>query len=183
MADIIDLIQQDHERFRELFSQLDETSPDDRGDLFRHLTAELARHEAAERAIVHPTLGDEVGDEATASAVVEEEQQAEELLAEMEDLDPSSEEFLAGFRQLRGEVLEHADHEERDEHPRLRETVDAERRREMAEGFERVKKMAPTHPHPSTPNEPEAQLTLGPVAGVFDRARDVANEVFSSLRR
>lgn len=180
MADVIDLIQRDHQRIRELFSQISETGPENRGDLFRHIVSELARHEAAEEAIIHPTLREEIGDERTAGSIVEEEQEAEELMAQMEDMDPTSQEFLASFRQLRDDVLEHAEHEENDEHPRLRERIDAARLQEMAEGFQRVKEMAPTHPHPNAPNRPEAQLLLGPIAGLFDRARDAANRALSS---
>lgn len=180
MADVIDLIQKDHNEIRELFSQIEDTAPEDRGDLFRHIVSELARHEAAEESIIHPTLRDELGDEQEASSIVEEEQEAEELMAAMEDMDPTSQEFLAKFRELRDDVLEHAEHEENDEHPRLRERIDEARLQEMAEGFQKVKEMAPTHPHPNAPNQPEAQLSLGPVAGVFDRARDAASEAFSS---
>jgi hypothetical protein len=41
--------------------------------------------------------------------------------------------------------------------------------------FEKAKKTAPTHPHPSTPNTPGANMALGPVAAVFDRARDAVS--------
>lgn len=180
MADVIDLIRQDHDEIRELFSQLEDTAPESRGDLFRHIVSELARHEAAEEAIIHPTLRDELGDEQEAGSIVEEEQKAEELMAQMEDMDPASDEFLARFRQLRDDVLEHAQHEENDEHPRLRQQIDDARLQEMAEGFRRVKQMAPTHPHPKASNEPEAQLTLGPIAGIFDRARDAARNAVGS---
>ncbi len=39
---------------------------------------------------------------------------------------------------------------------------------------EAIKKMAPTRPHPSVPNEPLPRLAAGPVAGLFDRLRDLA---------
>jgi hypothetical protein len=34
--------------------------------------------------------------------------------------------------------------------------------------------MAPTRPHPHVPNEPGVRSALGPVAGLFDRLRDMA---------
>lgn len=179
MADIIDLIKQDHDEIRRLFAQLESSAPEDRGGLFAHIVPELARHEAAEEAIVHPTLRHEAREEAAADEIVEQEQHAEELMADMEDLDPTSDEFLARFRELRDDVVEHARYEEDIEHPRLRELVEEARLVEMAEGFRRVKQVAPTRPHPSASNAPEAQLTLGPIVGVFDRARDAVRDALS----
>lgn len=175
--DVIDLILEDHDEVRELFGQIEETAPEDMEGLFRHIVSELARHEAAEEAVIHPTLEEEAAaGETIASEVVSEEQQAEKIMAEMEEMDPKSTEFLERFRQLRDDVLDHAEHEETEEHPRLRDNVSQERLREMAAGWENIKSMAPTHPHPSTGNEPTTQLTVGPIAGIFDRARDVARE-------
>jgi hypothetical protein len=39
---------------------------------------------------------------------------------------------------------------------------------------ETIKKVAPTRPHPSVPNDPGKRLAVGPVAGLFDRLRDMA---------
>lgn len=180
MSDIIDLIRQDHAEIRLRFGRLEEAGPEQRGDLFREIVAELARHEAAEEAIVHPALRKEIGDEACADAILAEERDAEAMMARMEELDPTSAEFLAVCRDLRDDVLLHADHEERDEHPRLRESLDSGRREQMARRFERVKRLSPTRPHPNAPDGRAAQLTLGPVTGVFDRARDAVRHVMTS---
>ena len=178
--DIVDVIVDDHREFRRMFQQMDEVAVDQRGDLFRHMVAELARHEAAEESLVHPALRDEApGGDEIASQVLEEESEAEKLMARMEDMDPASDEFLAAFRDLREDVLSHADHEERDEHPLLRSSLDGDRRMEMADRFERLKDVAPTHPHPLTPQKPEVRKAAGPVAGIFDRARDAARKLFS----
>lgn len=176
--DIIDLILEDHNEVRELLSQLETTSPEEREELFHTLVYELARHEAAEESIVHPTLRDEVpAGEPVASEVLEEESEAEQLMADMEKMDATSDEFLAAFRRLRDDVLEHAEHEENDEHPKLREHLSEKRLREMGEGFQKLKERAPTRPHPKTPQTPEVRAAVGPVAGVFDRMRDEAREL------
>ena len=179
--DVIELIRQDHQEVRELLGQIEAADAQSRGDLFHELVGELARHEAAEETIVHPTLRDEVADgRALAEEVLEEESEAEKLLARMERMDPSSDEFVEAFRSLRDDVLEHADHEEREEHPKLRQALSEERRREMGEGWLRLKAAAPTRPHPHTPQTPEVRAAVGPVAGAFDRARDAARDLFSS---
>lgn len=177
--DVIELIQQDHQQVRQLFGQIETADADSRGELFHELVGELARHEAAEEAIVHPTLRDEVTNgQAIAEDVLEEENQAESLLARMEKMDPASDEFVDAFHSLRDDVLEHAEHEEREEHPKLREALSDERRQEMGQGWLKLKEIAPTRPHPHTPQTPEVRAAVGPVAGAFDRARDAARDLF-----
>lgn len=179
--DIVDRLTDDHNDIRALFGQLDTTPADQRGDLFQHIVSELARHEAAEEAVVHSATRDDVpGGEQIANAVLEEENQAEQLMAEMEQMDSTSEDFLIRFRRLRDDVLAHAEHEEAEEFPLLREHLHADRRAQMADGFERLKGMAPTHPHPRTPQDPKVRAAAGPIAGIFDRARDAVRKVFSS---
>ena len=46
---------------------------------------------------------------------------------------------------------------------------------EMAEKVEAVKKIAPTRPHPKTPNEAGVRLAVGPVASLLDHLRDAVS--------
>lgn len=178
--DIIELIRSDHDVVRGLLADLEKAQADARGELFDTLVGELARHEAAEEAIVHPTLREEVADGGqVAEQVLEQESEAESLLARMEKMDPASSEFVESLRTLRADVEAHADHEEREEHPRLREALDAQRLQDMADGWSKLKEIAPTRPHPNTPQTPEVRAAVGPVAGAFDRARDAARDLMS----
>jgi hypothetical protein len=43
---------------------------------------------------------------------------------------------------------------------------------ELGAKLEAVKRIAPTRPHPSAPDEPPGDKLLGPVTGLFDRMRD-----------
>lgn len=176
-SDILAVIRSDHNEVRTMFARLESTPIDQRGDLFSEIVSELARHETAEEMIVYPTLRDAApqGDQ-VAEARISEEQQAEELLAAMEDMDPASDEFLKSFRKLREEVEDHASHEEQEVLPRLREYCDLEQLDSMGERFNTAKKTGPTHPHPKAPNTPAGLMALGPVASVFDRARDAARK-------
>lgn len=178
--DIIDLLEQDHDEVEELFDRLDGAAAWEREELFNEIVTELARHEAAEEALVHPAMRDEVADGRSAvEAILEEESEAEQLMADMEDMDPDRSEFLEAFEQLRTEVLAHAEHEESEEFPALRKTLSEARRREMGERFATIKDSAPTHPHPKTPQSPEVRAAAGPVAGAFDRMRDTVAELLS----
>ncbi|MDQ3973474.1 MAG: hemerythrin domain-containing protein [Actinomycetota bacterium] len=177
-TDIIAILQNDHNEVRNLLARFDQTAPDRRSDLFRELVSELARHETAEEIIVYPTLRDVApqGDQ-IAEARLAEEGQAEQLMAAMEDMDPASTEFVASFRRLRDEVELHASNEELEVFPRLQQQCDAEQRRTLGDRFTTAKGMAPTHPHPEAPDTPPGNILLGPVAAVYDRARDAARRV------
>lgn len=176
---IVELIRQDHDHFRREFDRIANADADQRGELFQHLVGELARHEAAEEVLVHPTVRDLADSGRTvAEEALEEENAAEDLLARMEDMDPATPEFLDAFDLLRNDVLAHAEHEEREEHPHLA-SLDDGRRRALADGWHRLKETGPTRPHPHTPQTPEVRALVGPVAGLFDRARDAARDVLS----
>lgn len=175
--DILAVLQSDHDEVRALFARLESAPVGQRGELFSEIVSFLARHETAEEMIVYPTLRDAApqGDR-IAEARLSEEQEGEELMAEMEQMDPASDEFLKSFRKLHEEVEEHASHEEQEVFPRLREYCDAEQRRTMGGRFDTAKKTGPTHPHPEAPNRPPGLLALGPVAAMFDRGRDTARK-------
>jgi hypothetical protein len=46
----------------------------------------------------------------------------------------------------------------------------------MGAKVESVKKMAPTRPHPTAPDEPPGDKILGPVTGLLDRMRDAVTK-------
>lgn len=177
--DIIDLLLDDHREFRELFPQVREATGEQREELFHYLVARLASHEAAEESVVHPALRDDVpGGVAVAVAVLQEEADAEKLLHRMTKMDVGSAEFAAALDDLERDVLAHADHEERDEFPPLREHLDVTHRRKMGRAFTTLRAAGPTRPHPLTPQAPEVRAAVGPIAGIFDRARDAARDAF-----
>ena len=153
--DIVDVITEEHLRFRRLFSEVRQAPPTERRELFRHLVAELAGHEAAEEAIVHRALRDDVpGGKSTAESILQEENQAEKMLADMKNMDPVTPDFITRLDSLQNLVLSHADHEEEEELPMLREHIGLARLREMGQAFEKTKSSGPTHPHPKIPQTP-----------------------------
>jgi hypothetical protein len=60
--------------------------------------------------------------------------------------------------------------------PLLRALEGDEKLLEMGAKYERAKSNAPTHPHPHAPNTPPGNKILGPIAALFDKARDVARK-------
>lgn len=172
--DVVDMLLRQHEQIRRLFQEVEDASPGDRKAVFDRLRALLAVHETAEEQIVHPAarraIHDGDGDEIV-DARLEEENQAKRMLSEMEQMDTSSSNFMVRLGELRSAVLTHADHEEREEFPQLRQNVDEQQRKKMAVAVAKAEDIAPTHPHPGTESAAKAGLA-GPVASLMDRARD-----------
>lgn len=174
-SDIVSLLGADHHQIESLLSQWDQTSTDQRPEYFRGLVRTLVQHEVAEEVVVYPTVrSDAPQGDREADARLAEQAEAEELLATMENLDPESNEFVQKFTKLRSAVLAHAQAEESSVFPLLRESEDLESRLLLGGRYEKAKATAPTHPHPHAPNTPSGNKLLGPVAAMFDRARDAA---------
>jgi iron-sulfur cluster repair protein YtfE (RIC family) len=168
---IIAELRQDHEEVRGLLSLIDSATSEEKKQLFQRLVGELIRHEVAEEEILRPVSKRDAGEQ-VADARTKEESEAEKLLSELEKLDPSSSEFREKFAKLRTAVERHAAAEETEEFPKVEEAESPERLEQMGKAYLAAKAMAPTHPHPNTPNSAMANVLVGPFAAVVDRARD-----------
>ncbi len=177
-ADIIDMLSQDHEDAKHLLEKITAAAPGARKDLFWELVPALVRHEVAEEVVVYPTIRSEAPDgEAEVGPRLKEQQQAEEMLASMEKLDPESAEFGQKLSQLRDDVLEHAEAEEKNIFPLLRALEREEERARLGARYKKAKASAPTHPHPHAPDTPPGNKLLGPVAALVDKVRDAAKDI------
>ncbi|HVC14645.1 MAG TPA: hemerythrin domain-containing protein [Acidimicrobiales bacterium] len=175
--DLIDVVQKDHETVEALLERVATVTGKRREGAFARLRGELVRHEVAEEEIVHPLTRSFVGNgDRIAKARVHEEEKAEGILKKMERLEIGTPPWERLFGRLRTAVLEHAEKEETIEHPRLRERVEKKDLARHGRAFQSMKKLAPTRPHPGTPNSAVANMAAGPVAALVDRARDAASE-------
>jgi hemerythrin superfamily protein len=176
MADVITLLHRQHEEIRTLFAKVETATGDERKETWHQLVRLLSVHETAEEEIVHPAIKRIDGGEPIVDARVAEERRAKELLKTMTDIGPEAEGFDTLLVQLRDDVLAHAAHEEQDEFPLLREVHDQERLERMARAVLAAEAIAPTRPHPGVEG-PVANLALGPLVAVADRARDAIRKV------
>ncbi len=174
-TDILHLLLADHEALKKQFASLDKAAAEERQPLFCELVQDLVCHEVAEEIVLYPTIRlDAPHGGAEAAPRLEEQATAEERLAVLEKTDPTSDEFGRGLAKLERAILRHAEAEEREIFPLLRAVEDDEERIALGVRYERAKASAPTHPHPHAPDTPPGNLLVGPVAAMFDKARDVA---------
>ncbi len=171
-GDVVDLLLEQHEEARRLFSHL-EGGAAGRRDTFDCLVRLLAVHETAEEEVVYPALrGIGPEGEQVAEARKAEEDQAKTLLSDLEKIGVDGEGFDAQLETVRLAVFDHAAAEEREVFPLLRRSMDADTLRSMKSALEAAEAMAPTHPHPHGPESAIGNLLVGPFVAVVDKVRD-----------
>ncbi len=111
--------------------------------------------------------GDMLADARTA-----EEAEAKEALSELEKLGAEHPDFESRLRTLGQMVLTHADNEETEVFPELRQSHSREQLETMAGGVRAAESLAPTHPHPWGPESAVGNIAVGPFVAVADRVRD-----------
>jgi hemerythrin superfamily protein len=170
--DVVTVLLLQHVRIKELFADVRSAEGDHKQQAFDELRALLAAHETAEEMVVRPVTRKAEGGDAVADARNHEEDEANHVLADLEKLDVHSAEFDRTFASFERAVVQHAEHEESEEFPLVREARSHDELVSMGRALVAAEKIAPTHPHPSTAGSTTAQWAVGPFASLVDRARD-----------
>jgi hypothetical protein len=137
-GDVVELLTDQHEQLGVLMSRVLTVSGAERRELFDRVRETLARHEAAEEAVVRPLTRAAPGGEQQAAGRTAEEKTAEGLLGVFEGYDVDSPAFEVSFQELQEAVRRHAEEEETEEFPLLRRSHDAATLREARAAVERV---------------------------------------------
>lgn len=174
--DVVELLEQQHERIRGMFDEVERAHGDTRKQRFGELRAFLAVHETAEELVVHPRARLTAGGNEVVEARLAEEHSAKEVLSRLDEMDPSDADFTPTLAQLRSAVLDHAEGEERDEFPLIQRDNDEKTLMRMAEAVRAAEALAPTHPHAGVESL-TANLVAGPIASLVDRTRDAVKSV------
>jgi hemerythrin superfamily protein len=171
-SDVVDFLVGQHERIKSMFAETLSASGKDREKAFVELRRMLAVHETAEEEIVHPRAKRKIaGGAAVVDQRLEEEHEAKTVLQKLEKLDVDSAEFTRQLTELRDAVIDHAEHEEKDEFAKLGEELSDDELARMGRAAKLAEAIAPTRPHPGVESQ-AANLTAGPFAAMLDRARD-----------
>jgi hemerythrin superfamily protein len=170
-GDVIRVLLEQHARIRELFADVKSATGEHKQQAFDELRALLAVHETAEEMVLRPVSKDVAG-EGVADARNNEEEEANKVLAQLEDMDCGSVEFDNLLASFETSVSMHAEQEEKQEFPAILTGCDADKRQDMGKRIKLAEKIAPTHPHPSTAGSTTAQWMVGPFASLVDRTKD-----------
>lgn len=174
--DALTLLKNDHRTVEQLFGQFEELTPratKTAAKLRDKILRELSIHASIEEEVLYPVIREMEPDlEPMVLEALQEHALAEQVLADVEKLDPEDKWFRPKMHVLIENVRLHVKEEEKDLFPKVRQAFDRQQLVELAEALRKAKKTAPTRPHPHAPSEPPFN-TLGDVAlGLVDRLRE-----------
>ena len=183
MPDVFQVLQKDHDEVKAMLVQLEEGPKASTGATAEQLAfrkrsvdaviIEESKHEAAEQQYFWPALKRIGADgQRVAELGLEQETEAEPVLAELDKLQPDDAGFEERLIAFIAAARAHIAYEEVHAWPLLRATISADEAQVLGDQITKAKKLAPTRPHPHVPPQPGAAKTAGPVAGVADRVRD-----------
>ncbi|MDP9460613.1 MAG: hemerythrin domain-containing protein [Actinomycetota bacterium] len=179
--DVVDVLTADHREFDRIFTELEDlrgrSEPDAlrrKRELVAEVTIGLVEHSVAEETQLYPRVEKQV-DKDEAEHSKEEHAEAEETMKRLERMDADDPEFDGAVAELIREIRHHVEHQESRMFTELRASFSRNELVEMAGKVEAVKKIAPTRPHPMTPNEAGVRLAVGPVASLLDHLRDAVS--------
>ncbi|MCO5967406.1 hemerythrin domain-containing protein [Actinoallomurus soli] len=134
MADVVELIMQDHRTLEKLFDELRQDAGR-RPELLDKVAALLTAHSRAEEERVYPVVAKDAGERDEAHHGAEEHHEAEEMLEKLRGMSPEGKEFEEKLKEFIDAVKHHVEEEESDILPALRDAVSAERLKELGTAF------------------------------------------------
>ncbi|MGY1943871.1 hemerythrin domain-containing protein [Nocardia asiatica] len=145
-----------------------------RGNMVTTLVIAESQHEAIEEQFFWPEVRRTVpdGNDLAEQAIIQ-ESEAKRLLQRLKNSEPGSEVFEQALTQFIPAARAHIEFEQSQVWPRFADAIPPEKSNELGEKMAKAKAMAPTRPHPSTPPIPGALKTVGLVAAVVDKVRDL----------
>lgn len=140
--DALRLLKEDHDRFRKLFAEGEETTERarrGRAKLFEDLKRQLQIHERMEEDVLYPALKAHPKAKEIVLEGYEEHHIADLIVAEMSDTDPSDERWGAKFKVLKESVEHHLEEEEDDMFKKARNLFNEAELDELGAAMEQIR--------------------------------------------
>ena len=175
MPDVIELLEHDHREVEQMFAEFEQaTDLQEKRTIVDRIIIELVRHSEAEEQAVYPAMRASIKDsKEMVEHEIEEHTKAEKIMKKLDGLDPSDASFETLVKDLKSAIAHHIKEEETDSFPKFRQAVTQDELDKLGSTVKALKKIAPTHPHPMSPDHPPFNALLGPGAGLVDRVRDL----------
>lgn len=174
--DVVQLLITQHEQVKTLFGTLRTANGEAATEPFDNLRMMLAVHETAEEEVIYPALR-RLGHDDIVQARLTEEDEAKKTLADLEKIGPTASEFAGTLASFEKDVLAHAEAEEREVFPLLRQGIEPDQLQKMSQMLLAAEAMAPTHSHKMAPKSAVGNLVVGPFVAMVDRVRDAIKDL------
>jgi len=176
--DAITMLKADHKNVEKLFKTFEKAgdgAAKSKADTVTRIITELSMHASVEEQVFYPAVRRAVPDTTdTVLESLEEHHVVKWLCSELAEMDPGDERFVAKTTVLIESVRHHVEEEEGELFPKVRQALGRKQLGEIGQLMEKAKKVAPTRPHPRSPDTPPGNLVAGVVAGAMDRVRSRA---------
>jgi hemerythrin superfamily protein len=179
--DAITLLKNDHRDVEKLFKRFEKAGDGayiEKRDVVDRIIEALSKHAVIEEQLFYPVSRATVeGTEDIVLESLEEHHVVKWLLSELDDMEPQHERFDAKVTVLIENVRHHVEEEEEEFFPKVRDELGRKALGELGDAMAQARAIAPTHPHPRSPDTPPGNIIAGAGAGVVDRFTDTVSGV------
>jgi hemerythrin superfamily protein len=164
----------DHQELDRLLHELDGTTGTAQQAVLRRINRLVFSHAFAEETVLWPVLRRSLPDgDALTLRVEKEHQEVNELVAELETLDPDDPRRSERLSRLTEVLREDVRDEEDVLFTRLQDRLDADQLRRLGVQWQVARRISPTRPHPTVSRRPPGNALSGVPLSLVDRARDL----------
>jgi hemerythrin superfamily protein len=179
--DALALLKKDHQTVLALFRRFEKAGDEafkEKGEIARSVVKELSIHASIEEQFLYPAarLRDSRLEDDVLEAM-EEHHVAKWTLDELDRMSPKDERFDAKMTVLSENIRHHVKEEETVFFPKIRKLMGKDELNALGAAMAQAKKVAPTHPHPMSPDTPPGNFIAGALAKILDTGRDATREV------
>ncbi|MCU1453404.1 MAG: hemerythrin [Acidimicrobiales bacterium] len=175
------MLKEDHKKVEGLFKRFEKAGDRayaEKRDLVDRIIESLSEHASIEEQLFYPVTRMTVpAVEDIALESLEEHHIVKWVLSELDGMDPAHERFDAKVTVLIENVRHHVEEEEQEYFPKVRDELGRNALGDLGDAMEKARAVAPTHPHPRSPDTPPGNLIAGTGAGIVDRVADTVSGV------
>jgi hypothetical protein len=143
--DALTLLKQDHDRVKKMLAEGEDTTEraeKTRAELFERLKGDLMIHERMEEEVLYPALKQHPKARELALEGYEEHHVVDQILAELEQTDPTDETWAAKWKVAKENLEHHIDEEESEMFPKSRRAFSAEELEQMGARMAEIRSLA-----------------------------------------
>ncbi len=165
------------------FEGLSERAHKSRENVVAKIVEALSKHAAIEEMVFYPEIRERLPDvRDDVLEALEEHHVVKWTLSELESMNSDDERYTAKVTVLTESVRHHVKEEERELFPKVRKALSRTDLTDIGEQLVAAKKIAPSRPHPKSPDTPPGNVVATALTAPLDAAAKVAGRAADKVR-